>query len=358
MRRLLLAAALLCACGRPATPSAEAAPRPSTAPIEIDLPVAIDTAIEGMTVSCPTWGWEWGTDAMVDTMKELKELGVEWITIHPYARISNDGGVGFKSFADDAPPEFIARPIREAHALGLKIMIKPHLAYWSSKFGWRGEIAFEDPTEEARFFREYTAWIEAMAVASRGADLFVVGTELDGLTHRDAQWRRVIAAVRAKYTGPLTFASNWDSYRRIGWWDALDAVGIQAYFPLVDSPSAPTTSADLDRGWARVIAEVTAHAAVVDRPVVFTELGYNLSSRAAVEPWAYERGGRDAEGVQTRAMAAALEAIAAEPVVRGAFVWKWFPGPTVGEDFLASTPAMREVLGAAWGDGQKPPRTE
>jgi len=83
---------------------------------------------------------------------------------------------------------------------------------------------------------------------------------------------------------------------------------------------------------------------------VFTELGYTLSSKAAEKPWAYERGGEDAEGVQTRSMSTALQAIAGEPDVLGAFVWKWFPGRRGGEDFAAASPAMRKVLRSAWGN--------
>ena len=41
--------------------------------------------IRGMTVSRPTDGSEWGSDAMVHTMAELKEMGITWISIHPYA---------------------------------------------------------------------------------------------------------------------------------------------------------------------------------------------------------------------------------------------------------------------------------
>jgi hypothetical protein len=339
--RALLVVVLATACSgsiaREAPPAAPVVTR--------DLP---DEPIEGMTVSCQTWGWEWGADEMVETMKDLRSMGVEWIAIHPYARIGEDGSVGFKPFPPDAPPNHIARPIREAHALGLKIMIKPHLAYWRSRFAWRGAIAFDDPEDVARFFGDYRVWIEAMAVASQGADLFVVGTELDGLTEHEAQWRSIIDLVRARYSGPLTFASNWDSYERVRFWDALDLVGIQAYFPLV-KPGEVADDAALRAGWTSVMRRLAAWSREVERPIVFTELGYNLSAQAATKPWAYVRGGPEAEAMQTRCLAAALDAVRREPTVRGAFIWKWFSGRTLGEDFLASTPAMRAVVETAWG---------
>ena len=30
-----------------------------------------DASVRGMTISCHTWGWEWGTDEMVATMTKL-----------------------------------------------------------------------------------------------------------------------------------------------------------------------------------------------------------------------------------------------------------------------------------------------
>ncbi len=80
-----------------------------------------------MIVSCQTWGREWGSQEMVKAMVELKELGVNWLAIHPYAGIRADGTVvqWERAYSDTT---WLTRPIAEAHKLGLKIMIKPHLA--------------------------------------------------------------------------------------------------------------------------------------------------------------------------------------------------------------------------------------
>ena len=52
--------------------------------------------------------------------------------------------------------------------------------------------------------------------------------------------------------------------------------------------------------------------------------------------------------LQREARRVALDALEGEEGVVGAFLWKWFPGESRGEDFLMSTPAMREVIGARW----------
>lgn len=305
--------------------------------------------VRGMTVSCPTDGVEWGTDAMVDSLRELKALGVEWVAIHPYAGIRADGGVPqWGRLALEPPPVWITRPIAEAHRLGMKVMVKPHLGYWGSKFSWRGDITFDDEAAWQRFFAEYTAWIVQVARVSKGADAFVVGTELDKTLHREADWRRVIAAVDAVYEGPLTYAANWPDYPKVPFWDALDMIGVQAYFPLVEAGEAPT-EANLRAGWRRHLAALGAYSRAQNRHVVFTELGYTASARAAEQPWDDTNGGPDAETVQARALDVALEMVAHDDRVVGAFLWKWYPGPWQPRNFSMKRATVRQVIRRHWG---------
>src|SRR2546428_12372686 len=57
---------------------------------------------KGVTVSCQTWGIEWQTPEMAQTLDELKSLGVNSVAIHPYARIENDGHVTFRKIDNGA----------------------------------------------------------------------------------------------------------------------------------------------------------------------------------------------------------------------------------------------------------------
>ena len=303
--------------------------------------------VQGMTVSCPTWGWEWGTDAMVATMAELKSLGVNWIAIHPYASVADDGTVRARRLGEDAAPEWLQRPIREAHALGLKIMVKPHLAYWRSRFSWRGAIRFDAPADLARFWASYPVWIERLAALTASADAYVIGTELDRLVLDEAPWRRLITRVRSGTGAHLTFASNWDAYTSVPFWDALDAIGVQAYFPVAKGEGLPDEAA-LRSGWGEALRGLRALRARTGKPIVFTELGYNESARAAAEPWSYHRGGPDAAEVQARCLRVALASIQEEEAVAGAFLWKWFPGDLQTGDFRMASRHTRAVIAKAW----------
>ncbi len=346
--------------------------------------------INGMTVSTPRGSSAWASDDMVATIAELEGMGVNWIAIHPYGRVRTDGTVSWSlprrrgrsganrangangvggvgdtqsnvpggrntrgenaSGAPDTPPDWLRRPIDEAHRLGVKILVKPHLENWRD-YEWRGDIRYHSDQEWERFFSTYTEWIVRLAAFSEGADAFVVGTELGGTTHHENRWREVIGAVREVYTGPLTYAANWDAYERVGFWDAVDWVGIQAYFPVLEQAAAegeiPPQSA-FDAGWRDIMRRVGDFSNSVGRPVVFTEAGYNNAPTAPYQPWDWTARG-EAEELQMRCMIAALRAIAAEPTVQGAFLWKWYPGDRVPRDFAMAAPNIRRIISEYWG---------
>src|SRR5210317_1119347 len=96
---------------------------------------------KGMTISCQTWGYEWATPEMKQSLLELKKMGVNSFAIHPYARTQNNGNIKYSGSLEQ---EHISIPLKWAKELNMKVMLKPHLAYWGSKFSWRGDINFND----------------------------------------------------------------------------------------------------------------------------------------------------------------------------------------------------------------------
>jgi hypothetical protein len=305
-------------------------------------------SVRGIVVSTHGAGQDWGDDAMIPTLGELKQLGAGWVAIHPYAEIGADGSVRPWRFGDGEPPAHLVRPIEIAHALDMKILITPHLAHWGSPFGWRGEIAFERPEHWRRFWADYERWIVWLAGVTRAADGFVVGSELDRTLDHATHWRGLIAAVRASTPAPLTYAANWSDFERVTFWDALDAIGIQAYFPLADRPAASESA--IRDGWEAWMRRLAGYSARHARPILFVELGYNRSLEAAVRPWdPRSDDGPEAAAQQELCLRVALGAIEREPSVLGAFLWKWFPQPRpAGRNFQLATPAMRRAIREAW----------
>ena len=159
--------------------------------------VAKEDFVKGVTISCQTSGWEWATPEMAKTLDELKSLGVNSFSIHPYAQIENDGHVRFHADSDHRE---ITVPLDWARERGMSVMLIPHIAYWGSKFLWRGEINFQTTAEWDRFFGDYETWIVEMAklAEAHGAGTFCVGLEFTEAQKFEARWRQIIAAVRAR----------------------------------------------------------------------------------------------------------------------------------------------------------------
>ena len=303
---------------------------------------------KGMTVSCQTWGIEWETPQMRNTLAELKSFGVDSIAIHPYARIEEDGHVKCRQNANTS---YITTPLHWAHELGMRTMLIPHIAYWGTKFSWRGDIDFSTAEEWERFFTDYETWIVQMAALaeSEHAELFCVGLEFTHAEKFDDRWRKIIAAVRRVYHGSVTYGANWSDYDQVKFWDALDYIGVLAYFPLIKSTN-PTTP-DLIGAWQKRCAALQEFSRRNGgKKFLFTEIGYNESARTAAEPWAFATGGEHASEIQQRCINSALTVACSCPAVAGMFWWKWFPNIPHDEEenYCLQTPEIEALFAKHW----------
>ncbi len=282
-----------------------------------------ESYIKGMTISCQTWGYEWATPEMKSAMMELHDLGINSIAIHPYARISENGEVRFRKIDD---PIHITTPCNYAHELDMQMMIIPHLAYWGTQFKWRGDINFHTTAEWQRFFETYGTWmlnIAAVAESSK-VDILCIGIEYSHAESFDTEWRRLIREIRGIYHGKLIYAANWDTYQKITFWEDLDYIGIQAYFPI--SNRVQPSEKDLVAGWRRIHMEMIPFLTKLNKKVIFTELGYNTSVLAAREPWSsVTSDSPEALSLQEKCLRVALQQNRNQDYLAGVFLWKWFP---------------------------------
>ena len=228
----------------------------------------------------------------------------------------------------DPPDAHLRHAIRNAHELGMKVMLKPHI--WlreRSDDVWRGAIEMADEDGWTRWFADYERFVlhYATIAAAEGVELFCIGTELTAAaTTREADWRRLIERVRSVYGGPLVYAANWwVEYNRIGFWDALDYVGINAFFPLSREPGP--SGAELRRNAAAIADSIELLYQRVGKPIIFTEIGYKSVRGASVEPWEWTRR-HDAVDVeeQVRCYQTIFEAFWDRPWFYGMYWWKWF----------------------------------
>ena len=131
--------------------------------------------------------------------------------------------------------EGIASTTQVAHSLQIKTLLKPHL--WVGK-GWPGDIQMTNDADWVVWFSNYEKFILHYAVLAEKhhIDMLCIGTELQKTVSREKEWRSLIKKIKEVYHGPLTYAANFYlEFEQIKFWDELDFIGIQAYFPLAKS---------------------------------------------------------------------------------------------------------------------------
>ncbi|MFA5339015.1 MAG: discoidin domain-containing protein [Candidatus Omnitrophota bacterium] len=177
--------------------------------------------------------------------------------------------------------EALTHAINKAHSLGFKVMLKPHIDIQTGEF--RGDI----PGEE-EWFRNYEEFILKYAKMAEkyNVEIFCIGTELAGTPMKwEPQWRKIIKSVRGNYKGPITYAANWNEYKEVPFWNDLDFIGIDAYFPLTSK--ANPAKAELAGAWekeARSMEDFFRKKGI-NKPVIFTEAGYTSAEGTGKTPW-------------------------------------------------------------------------
>ncbi|WP_299013150.1 glycoside hydrolase [uncultured Polaribacter sp.] len=213
---------------------------------------------------------------------------------------------------------------KEFKKVGIQIMIKPHL--WLRRGGFTGDL--KPTTEENWRLLEtsYKRYIITYAKAAQNlnASILCIGTELEEFVkERPDYWLNLIKEIRGIYKGKLTYAANWDEYKRVTFWSELDYIGIDAYFPLSDKKSP--TIAEYELGWKRHKDEIKRIQQKFNKPILFTEYGYRSIDFNGKEPW---QANRVQGNVNLQAQSNALQAIHnqfwQEEWFAGGFIWKWF----------------------------------
>jgi len=220
---------------------------------------------------------------------------------------------------------------RQAHALGMDVILKPHI--WVGGYDEsqnRSKIGFESAARWQEWEAEYRRFLMTYArlAAAVDADVLVLGTELTrAATERPEFWRRLASDARTVYDGKLTYAANWHkAYKQVQFWDALDYVGVQAYFPLADADTSSLSA--LQEGWRSHQAELARVHERTGRPILFTEVGYRSAPGAAAAPWEWpERDGAATPNyaLQSRCYKAFLSTVGQAQWMKGSIIWKWHP---------------------------------
>ena len=167
-----------------------------------------------------------------------------------------------------------------AHQAGMQTMLKPQIFFRGS---WPGDVKMKSDEDWELFFRYYGEWITHYALLAEihEIDMLSVGVEFVKATlSREDEWRQIIRNVRKIYQGKLTYSANWgDEFEKVGFWDELDFIGLNSYYPLSkqDNPS----KRELKKNFENVKSKINKVYKAYQKPIVFTEIGF----RSINAPW-------------------------------------------------------------------------
>jgi len=266
------------------------------------------------------------------TYNELIKTNIEWVQILPYFyqesettnTIRNVKELGVWSRRDSA---FI-KSIENLHAKNIRVLLKPHL--WMSS-GWRSNISFDNDQDWDIWFESYRKTILHYAIMAErtNAELFCIGTELrSSIKQQPKKWKSLIKEIKQIYSGKLTYAANWnDDYDNINFWDELDYIGIQGYFPLTKEPNPSLES--IQKGWQSHKEKLQKLSEKYQKKILFTEVGYRPDENATKKPW--EWGSffgrhlfqKKSNKTQYLAFEALYSELWEEKWFAGTYIWQW-----------------------------------
>lgn len=286
-----------------------------------------------------------------ETFQELKITHSNWVALIPEATLDRETLTLHSDDENDHWGSTIAAQIegvRLAKAAGLNVFLKPHIVLEpldETLFGfrwnlfsknkdktngaeWRGTFKAVNEADWKLFEQTYESYIlELAAIAeSLEVELFSVGTEMrEAAVQRPMFWRKLIEKVRGVYSGMITYSANWDEFDQIPFWDGVDYIGIDAYFPV--NPSKTPSIEETVKNWKPIKRQLKGLSHAVNKKILMTEFGYRNISYSGQSPWLHDEGkARPNDQAQANLYEAFFRTFWNESWVAGGFSWNWQHG--------------------------------
>jgi len=260
-------------------------------------------------------------------LEPVKAIGANYVAVIPYAMSNPEKA----SLIFDHQKQWYGEKVKgtveiinAARMQGLQIMLKPHV--WVRGQGWAGDLRFEKETQWLQWENDYLEYLKIyLKVAdSLKVEMFCIGTEMRHfVTERPEFFQEIINVCRKSYSGRLTYAANWDNYNNVKFWDQLDFIGIDAYFPL--SENKHPTVKELKTEWKPIQKDLQKLSDKLHKPVVFTEYGYRSVDYSTLGHWNATGEEKINHNLQKDAYQALYQTFCDRPWFAGGFLWKWFP---------------------------------
>jgi len=229
---------------------------------------------------------DWKLDALLE---KLYELNVTAVSINWYIYTENVRSNKLSAGVDTPEIEAIVLFAKKAKDQGFEVMIRPILnervLMSANKNDWRGTIR---PKNVNAWFLSYSKLLLNYAdiAQTTQADSLVVATELTSMEKHTDQWRQLVAAIRERYDGQLTYSSNQGVSEEFPW-EILDFIGVDAFFKL-DTPENDASTEVIILALQREVGRIVQAANNLGKPLVFTEIGSTSQKNAHRRTWIWD----------------------------------------------------------------------
>jgi hypothetical protein len=259
-----------------------------------------------------------------ESLKEMGDLGVDSVSLIVPKVQKNVRSTGFHDDPWITPADGSLRlAAREAHLRGMRVFLFPIVYIEDLAEGeWRGTLA---PADWDEWFRVYEKMIlhYARIAAEERVEYFSVGSELCSTEGFEERWRRVIRKVRRAYPGRITYSANWDHLDPVTFGDALDFLGMNAYYEVGKDDSSDVDS--MVSRWKEIQKGIRRwQAAHGGKALVITEIGYPSRAGAGKDPWNYFGEGEPDQEEQRKCYEAFVRAWKGERMLSGVYFYLWW----------------------------------
>ncbi|MDD4319798.1 MAG: hypothetical protein PHW10_05760 [Candidatus Peribacteraceae bacterium] len=310
------------------------------------------------------WDGDFATESFRQSLRDMREAHANFVTlVIPYEQ-TNIHTTDIRKRGYAPTDEALASAIDFAHSIGLQVNLMPHLD--PADDTWRIYI---NPGNRDEWFKNYEDVVLlplARMAQEHGVEMLTLGVELGAMTmassngSNDWHWRETIKKVRNAYTGILTYSAQHDDPNEkadIGWWDAVDYIGISAYHTSGlgwGSKSVEELRDEWKRWYDSALRPLVTR---FGKPIIFPEIGFKSVPNAHVQPAAWWWGGGYDPQEQARNYEAVFQAFADNPDFKGIHWWGWKSDPNAGgegnEDYTPQGKPAEEVMRRYFGMGEQ-----
>lgn len=287
----------------------------------------------GMQIQRVDW-----IDRYKASIDKIADLGADTILLVVDSRMENGKASHVYLDLRTTPTvEQLGDLIDRAKARKLRVILMP-IVLLDKPLGneWRGTIAPESWDDWWDSYRDMMTHFASIALVHH-VDVLVVGSELVSTENRTDEWARTIGAVRGIYKGQLTYSSNWDHYTAIRFWNQLDIVGMNSYWKFTEDPKHSPTVDEIVKRWREIQGDLVPWLRKVNKPLLFTEVGWFSQHNVAYEPWDYTKDEEPLDlDIQKRLYEGFFKAWVEDPKYNrhlgGFSMWEWPPDKSGPED--------------------------